>query len=106
MPLRALAAGSAIILAATGLTLAHRSRVCARLYIRRGMCPHCRKILSLPLRRCPLCGTEFKEQAHWKAMDPGYEGARCRERVLMQRGQILILLAWIVFLTGSLIERI
>ncbi len=101
------AAGTAIVLAVTGLILAHRSRVGSGLYpIRRAMCPKCRKILSLPRRRCPLCGTAFKDELYGKPRDPGHDEASRRERVLRRRSRLCIRLAGIVLVMGILSDRI
>ncbi len=107
MTVATVAMGSAILLAAIGLALAHCSRTCSGLYpIRRGMCPQCREILWLPLRVCPLCGTEIKDERYREAIDQGRKEAKRRERVLLQRSRALILLACCLLIVGFLLGRI
>ncbi len=103
----AVAMGIAVILAAIGLMLAHRSRVCSGLYpIRRGMCPQCQEILWLPLRVCPLCGTEIKDERYREAIDGGRREAKRREQMLLRRSQRCIRLAWILLIVGFLLGKV
>ncbi len=91
----------AILLAAIGMLLVHRSKV---RHIWRGRCPECQRIVYLPLRLCPLCGASFERGENRTAIALGRVTVVRRKRALLRLGVLLIVLACLSLLVAWLLS--
>ncbi len=90
----------AIVLAGTGLHLAHRA---APRPTWRELCPQCQMPLWLPLRQCPLCHGNLESEEYREAIAlSGVEAVRKR-RALLHTGQVLLLMACVAILVACLL---